>query len=319
MDRRQFQLGALTTLLTPLVAHAQAGATKIIVGFAPGGSVDTTARLVAEGLQRQLGRTFIVDNRAGAGGRLAPEQVARAAPDGQTLMLVPHGPMALFPALYRKLRYDPARDFTPIGQVVGYDYALIAHPSLEVPDAQALKRWLRGAGVRASYGSPGAGTVPHFLGVSVARALDIPMTHVPYRGAAPAMVDVVGGVIPLAFSPTADAAELAQAGKVRILATSGARRGSATPRIPTFKEYGIDVELAGWFALYGPAGMAKAQTEELQQALATVLAAPALRERLARLSLEAAAGTPAQLAALRQREQAFWAPLVQASGFTPED
>ena len=320
MDRRQFQLGLLGAgLLAAPWARAQAPATKIMVGFAPGGSVDTTARLVAEALQRQLGRTFIIENRSGAGGRLVPEQLARTKPDGQTLMVVPHGPMTLFSALYPKLRYDPARDFTPIAQLVRYDYAMVAAPTLELADAAALKRWLQGAGAKASYGSPGAGTVPHFVGVSVARALDVPMTHVPYRGAAPAMVDVLAGVVPLAFAPTADAAELARSGKLRILATSGARRGAAMPRVPTFKEYGIDVELDGWFALYGPAGLPQAQVDALQQAVAAVLAVPALRERLARMGLEPAPGTPAQLAALRQREQPFWPPVVKASGFTPDD
>jgi tripartite-type tricarboxylate transporter receptor subunit TctC len=321
MNRRQFQLGLLGTgLLAAPWARAQASATKVMVGFAPGGSVDTTARLVAEGLQSHLGRTFIVENRTGAGGRLVPEQLARAQGDSQTLMIVPHGPMTLFPALYPKLRYDVARDFTPITQLVRYDYALVAAPSLALPDAAALKRWLRSsAGAKASYGSPGAGTVPHFVGVSVARALDLPLTHVPYRGAAPAMVDVVAGVVPLAFAPTADAAELARSGKLKILATSGVRRGTATPQVPTFKEYGIDVELDGWFALYGPAGLPAAQVETLQQAVAAALTVPARRDRLARMGLETAPGTPAQLAALQQREQGFWQPVVKASGFTPED
>jgi tripartite-type tricarboxylate transporter receptor subunit TctC len=320
MDRRQFQLGLLgAALLAPAWVRAQGAATKLMVGFAPGGSVDGTARLVAQALQRQLGRTFIVENRTGAGGRLVPEQVARAQPDGQTLMVVPHGPMALFPSLYPKLRYDALRDFTPIAQLVAYDYAMVAGASLDLPDAAALKRWLQAAGAKASYGSTGAGTVPHFVGVSVARALGVDMAHVPYRGAAPAMVDVVAGMVPLAFAPTADAAELARAGKLKILATSGARRGAATSQIPTFKEYGIDVELGGWFALYGPAGLPTAQVDALQQAVVTALAEPALRERLARMGLEAAPGTPQQLAALQRREQGFWPPVVRASGFTPDD
>jgi tripartite-type tricarboxylate transporter receptor subunit TctC len=319
MDRRQFQLALLGAALVPAGVRAQGTATKLMVGFAPGGSVDNMARLVAEALQRQLGRTFIVENRTGAGGRLVPEQVARAKPDGQTLMVVPHGPITLFPSLYPKLRYNPARDFTPIAQLVSYGYAMVASRLLDLPDAAALKRWVRSAGAKASYGSPGAGTVPHFVGVSVARALDVTMTHVPYRGAAPAMVDVVGGVVPLAFAPTADAAELARAGKLKILATSGVHRGGATPRVPTFKEYGIDVELDGWFALYGPAGLPQPQVDELKQAVATVLAEPALRERLTRMSLDAAPGAPAQLKALQQREQTFWQPVVKASGFTPED
>lgn len=320
MDRRTFQLGlGAAALLVASGSRAQGSSTRILVGFSPGGSADTMARLLAEGLQRHLNRTFIVENRPGASGRLVPEQVAGATPDGQTLMIVPHGPMALFPSLYSKLRYDAVRSFTPIARLSTFDYALIANPALDVPNAQALKRWLQSAGTKASYGSPGAGTVPHFLGVSVARSLNVTMPHVPYRGGAPAMVDLVGGVIPLVISPMADAAELARAGKVKFLATSGPRRNVATPSVPTFKEYGIDVEMVGWFGLYGPAGLSNAQVSSLQQAVGSVLAESALRERLARFNLDAAASTPAELASLQQRESAYWPAVVKASGFTPED
>ena len=325
MDRRYF-IGsqqrsglALAAMASGAQALAQTAAVKVVVGFAAGGSVDGLARLVADHLQTGLGRTAIVENRTGAAGRLAIEQVKAAAPDGDTLLVAPQGPMTLFTHVFRNLRYDPVRDFVPVTRLAITDYALTIGPLSGAKDLKGFRDWLRTAGDKASYGSPGAGTVPHFVGVSVARQLGVPMAHVPYRGSALSMTDLAGGAIAAAVSPVTEALELHKSGRVRIIATTGGTRTSFVDGVPTLKESGIDVDVPGWFAIYAPAATPAATLERLRGAIHAGLATPAARERLAKLGLVAAPSSTAELLAIQQRETEMWGPVVKASGFTPED
>ncbi|MEO8281014.1 MAG: tripartite tricarboxylate transporter substrate-binding protein, partial [Ideonella sp.] len=242
-------------------AVAQTAPVKIITGFAPGGSVDSLARLVAEQLQTQLGRTVIVENKTGAAGRLAIEQVKGSAPDGDTLLVVPHGPMTLFPHVFKSLRFDPVKDFTPISRLAVGDYAITVSSAIKAKDAAGLRDALKAAGDKASFGSPGAGTLPHFLGITIAKTLGVSLTHIPYRGSTPALVDVAGGIVPMAVTPVTEALALHKAGKVRIIATSGNLRSPFVDGVPTFKEFGIDLEVPLWFAIYGPANMPAATAD----------------------------------------------------------
>jgi tripartite-type tricarboxylate transporter receptor subunit TctC len=247
------------------------------------------------------------------------EAVKAAPPDGDLLLLAPQGPMTLFPYVYKTLRFDPAKDFTPLGRVVTSDFCLAVAAASPPHDAAGFRDWAKTLGDRMSYGSPGAGTIPHFLGVQIARGLGITMTHVPYRGGAPAVLDLAAGTVQAVVTPISDPLELHKAGKLRVLATTGAERSRLVAGIPTLKESGIDIDVTAWYGLYGPAGLAPAVAQKLQTALAAALRGAAVQERLARLALVAAPGTPAELTALQKRESAFWGPVVKASGFTPED
>ena len=298
---------------------AQPQPIKVIVGFAPGGSVDALARLVAESLQTGLGRTAIVENRTGAAGRLAVEQVKAAPADGDTLLLAPQGPMTLFPYVFRNLRYDPAKDFVPVTRVASGDFALTIGPMVPAKDMKGFRAWLATAGDKASYGSPGAGTIPHFVGVAISRQIGVPMTHVPYRGSALSMNDLAGGTIAAAVSPVTEALELHKAGRVTIIATTGAQRSSFVPGVPTLKELGIDVEVPLWFAVYAAAATPPATLDKLRQAIHAGLATPAAKQRIAQIGLTAAPSSTPELITLQMREREMWAPVVKASGFTPGD
>lgn len=324
MDRRTLlQLGSAAAAfglgLPPRPAAAQSQTMRIVVGFAPGGSVDLVARMIGEHLQGALGRTVIVEDRTGAAGRLAVEQVKAAPPDGDTLVLVPQGPMTLFQHVFKSLRYDPVRDFAPVTRVCVGDNAISIGPKVPAKDLAGFRQWLRTAGDQATYGSPGAGTIPHFVGVSFAQAIGARMTHVPYRGSALSMTDLAGGTIAAAVSPVTEALEQHRAGRVRIVATAGSTRTTFVDDVPTLKESGIDVDVQLWFAIYAPAATPAPVVERLNGAIAAGLGTPANRERLARLGLVPAPSTPQELAALQQRHTAMWGPIVKASGFTPED
>ncbi len=325
MNRRHalgtaFRVGLSLALATAgAQALAQAPTTRVVVGFAPGGSVDALARLVAEALQTGMGRTAIVENRAGAAGRLAVEQVKASAPDGSMLLLAPQGPMTLFPHVFRGLRYDPGKDFVPVTRIASGDFALTIGPMVPAKDMKGFRAWLAGAGDKASYGSPGAGTIPHFVGVAVSRQIGVPMTHVPYRGSALSMNDLAGGTIAAAVSPVTEAMELHKAGRVTIIATSGGTRTPFVDGVPTLKEAGIDLVVPLWFAVYAPAATPAALVDQMRQAIHAMLATPAAKAQLARLGLVPSPSGSAELLVVQRRESDMWAPVVQASGFTPGD
>ena len=297
--------------------RAQPAGSRVLVGFAAGGSVDALGRMTADALSPVLGRTVVVENKTGAAGRLAVDAVMSAAPDGHTLLVAPQGPMTLFPHVFSKLNYDPGKDFSPITRLVTGDFALAVGPLSKTTDLAGFRAWLRSAGNDASFGSPGAGTLPHFVGLSIAQQLGTPMTHVPYQGSAKSMIDLAGGTIAAAVSPVTEPLELHKAGKIRIIATTGAKRSPFVPEVPTFKELGLDIEVPLWFAVYGPAGMPAELVERLRGAIDRALATPDAGQRLAKLGLSAAPLTPAALEDLRRKELAMWGPIVKASGFTP--
>ncbi len=317
---RGLALGISLALCMLPIAQAQPASVKVVTGFAPGGSVDALARMTADAIGAATGRTAIVENKTGAGGRLAVDLVKSAPPDGDTLLVAPQGPMTLFTHVFKdKLRYDPAKDFSPITRLATADFALTIGPLVPATDLAGFRVWLQKAGDKASFGSPGAGTLPHFVGISVGEKLGVPMTHVPYQGSARSMIDLAGGQIAAAVSPVTEALELHKAGKVHIIATTGAKRSPFVPEVPTFKEAGIDIEVPLWFALYGPAGMPEATVEKLRKAVDAAFTTPDAAQRLAKLGLVAAPLTPSELESLRQRETAMWAPIVKASGFTPSN
>ena len=319
MHRRQFSkaLWGLSVASLGAQVQAQSQSVKLLVGFAAGGSVDLTARALADALKDSLGRTVIVENRPGAAGRLVLEAVKQAKPDGDTLMLVPHGPMTLFPWIHRNLRYDPSKDFTPLGRVCVVDYALTIGPATPAKTIGEYLQWARDPKNKASFGSPGAGTIPHFIGQGFTQRTQTDIVHVPYKGSALTMVDLMGGNVSLGVSPLADAIEHHRNGKVRILATTGSQRSTSMKDVPTLREVGIDLVVDGWYGVYAPAGLPEAQLQALSKALE--LAVMKQEEFFLKNAMRAAPLRPEALAQLQRTEMAQWEPWVKASGFKAED
>jgi tripartite-type tricarboxylate transporter receptor subunit TctC len=232
-------------------------------------------------------------------------------------MLVPHGPMTLFPWIHRNLRYDPSKDFTPLGRVCVVDYALTTGPATPAKTIGEYLQWARDPKNKASFGSPGAGTIPHFIGQGFTQRTQTDIVHVPYKGSALTMVDLMGGNVSLGVSPLADAIEHHRNGKVRILATTGSQRSTSLKDVPTLREVGIDLVVDGWYGVYAPAGLPEAQLQALSKALE--LAVMKQEEFFLKNAMRAAPLRPEALAQLQRTEMAQWEPWVKASGFRAED
>lgn len=318
MKRRQFAALAATTLSLPAVLAQQDRTMRILVGFPPGGSADVIARLLAEKLRGSLGQNVIVDNKPGAGGRVALGEVKRAAPDGQTLVLSPSGALVIQPWLFANLGYDPVKDFTAISRVCTFDFAVTAGPGAPPGDLKAVLAWMKANAGKANYATSGAGTVPHFAGQLLAQATGVPMTHVAYRGGAPAAQDLIGGQVPLMVDTASETIEHHKAGKVRILAVTGEQRSRSLPEVPTLKELGIDVAADAFFGLYGPAGMPADVVARIDRAVADALRAPEMQEKITGFGLAANHAGAAELAAMQAAHLKRWEAPIKASGFKAE-
>ena len=317
INRRHFAALAAGALATPM-ALAQERNTRILVGFPPGGSADVVARLLADRMRVSLAQNVIVDNKPGAAGRLALSELRRSAPDGSTLIFSPSGAMVIHPWLYANLGYDTAKDFTPISLVSTFDFAVTAGPGAPAGDLKTVLAWMKANPSKANYATSGAGTVPHFAGLLLSQAAGVPMTHVAYRGGAPAAQDLIGGQVPLMVDTAVETIEHHRAGKVRILAVTGAQRSKALPDVPTLKESGIDVTADAFFGLYGPPGMPPDLVQRIDRAVADALRAPEIQERIYNLGLVPAHAGPAELAAIQAAHLKRWDAPIKASGFKAE-
>ena len=287
---------------------------RLVVPFAPGGTTDLVARLVAQGLQAQLGQPVIIENRAGAGATIGSLAVAQAAPDGYTLLLSNIASHGVAPALYRGLRYDAVRDFTHIALLVENPLVFVATPRFPARDLAALVRLSQEDARGVDIASSGSGSTNHLLILQFGQATGAHVNHVPYRGAGPAMTDVIGGVVPMMSDSLPSAAAHIRAGSVHALALSAGTRHPAFPQVATFREQGVDLVSSSWFGLSGPAGMPPAVTQRLGAAVATVLADLALRARFAEFGGTVGAADAAGYAEFVRAEVARWAPVVVASG-----
>jgi len=289
---------------------------RLLVGFAPGGSADITARLIADRMKDELKQPVLVENRPGAGGRIVAEAVKNAPADGSVLMLTPIVVTVLAPMVFSKLPYDPVADFAPVAQVANFQFALSVNASHPAKNMKELVVWYRANPSRASFGSPGPGSLPHFFGVMIAKGANLDLVHVPYSGGAPLMNGVMGDQVTAGIDTTAEQIELHRTGKIRILGSSGSARSPLLPEVPTFVESGLaGVEGTAWFAVYAPAKTPEATIRQLNAAINRALAVPEVRERLVKLGLEPSGGTPAELAKRMADDTARWAPIVKASGF----
>lgn len=306
---------AALSLLVSMSSWAQSVPTRIVVGFPPGGSTDVSARLIAEKMQTTLGTNVIVDNRPGAGGRIAAQGVKESAPDGTTLMLAPFAVMVVQPAVFRSIKYDTTADFTPVGNVVSFPLALAAGPATPATNIKELIDWLRANPTQGHYGSPGAGSMPHFLGEMLGAKAGVKLTHVPFQGGAPLTNNLLGGQIPIGFDTPAEFAEHHRAGKLRILALSGGQRNARFPGVPTLREAGIDIDAVGWFGLFGPAGIPKTTLDRINGALQSALKQPDVIEKLDKLGLTTAPGTADEMVKRLAADKAAWNPVIKNSGF----
>jgi tripartite-type tricarboxylate transporter receptor subunit TctC len=316
---RQLTHRALALGLSLLAAAASAQVdrpVRILVGFAAGGSADIAARLLAERMQPELKQTVVVDNKPGAGGRIAAEMLKNAPPDGSTIMLAPIVVPVLAPLVFSKLSYDPLIDFAPVAKVADFQFGLSVNAANPIRSVSELITWSKFNASLANYGTPAPGSLPHFFGVQIAKATGIDYVHVPFNGGAPAMNALVGNQVGFVIDNVVDGIEMYRAGRTRMLATSGAARSPLLPEVPTFAEAGLPgIEGVSWFAVYAPAKTPEALVRQLNAAINKALAAPDLRERFTRLGLEPTGGTPADLAAAMKRDSERWEPVVKASGF----
>jgi len=299
------------------LAQAQDGPIKLLLGYPAGASSDTLSRLIAEKMRVSLGQPVIVENKAGAGGRIAAEALKNADPDGRTVMLAPVAVTAIFPSSFGKLRYDAFTDFAPVAHLANFQLGLGVSAKYGVKtlkDYVALVKRDPNAGF---YASAAQGSLPHFFGVMFARAAGIKLEHVPYKGTANAMQALASGEIAAATTLVADLKTVEASGKAYTLAASGARRPAAFPDVPTFKELGYDIEGYGWYALWVPARPPPAVIARLSQAAIAAVKSPDLQERLNTMGLEPTGYGPEELARIQKADYEKWAPIIKASGFRP--
>ena len=311
--RRAVLLGLAATLGAPL-ARAQDAPVRMVVPFGPGTTTDTVGRVVADGLAKQLHATVVVDNRAGAGGGLGSDMVAKAAPDGRTLVMGTVGTHAINPSLFRKLPYDAIKDFAPVA-FVGYTPTLLVvganSPAKSLKDLAALAA--RPEGV--TFASAGNGTSGHLAGELLAQRLGGRMIHVPYKEGAVAMTSVMAGQADFMFYHPAATVPQIKAGKLRALGASSAVRSAAAADVPTLMEQGVaDFDLVAWFMLYAPAATPAATLATLRNASAAALALPDVAARLRDQGIEQRAMKTDEMLPFNQREIGKWAELVKRSG-----
>jgi tripartite-type tricarboxylate transporter receptor subunit TctC len=292
---------------------------RMIVPYATGGSTDQTARLVARSLSARLGQQVIVDNRAGAGGALGHEIVAKAPADGYTLLFSAAGPLTVTPHTYAKLAYDPIKGFEPITLVATQPLLLVVKPGLPVNSVADLIREAQARPGKLSYGSFGTGSAAHLAGEYFKSLAKVDMVHVPYKGSGPALVDLVGGQIDLMFDVFSTSAPLVKAGKLRPLAITSTERSPQLPDVPTMEQAGVSGFDAGtWFGLLAPAGTPPAIIEKLSLATNEVLKETALRDTLAAQGAVVRGGTPAEFKRFFLSEYAKWGGVVKAAGIKAE-
>jgi len=315
-------LVALVAIAAPLAAAAQDYPTRPVVlvsPFPPGGSVSLVARIVAEKMGETLGQSIVVENRGGAGGTIGARSVAKSPPDGYTLLLGYTGTLAIGPSMYPNAGFDPRKDFAPVGRIGTAPTLLVVHPSVPVHSVADLIAYAKANPGKLNFGSAGIGTVGHLAGELMATMAGLRLVHVPYKGTGPAITDLLGGHIPMMFTPVPTAHAQAESGLLRALAVTGAERSSLLPNVPTVAESGLPgYEAALRYGLVAPAGTPRAIIERLNKELRTALAAEDVRSRLAADGAEVLPSTPEQYAADIDREEATWSKVVNALGLRGE-
>ena len=315
LSRRSVLAGTAALLLSPPFARAQDDTVRIVFPFAAGGTGDALARIMADELQKGLGVPVIVENKGGAGGRIGAMAVKKAAPNGTTLLFAGMSQVAIQPHITENLGFDPLADFTPISQAVTFDLAIAVSSKIAVRTIPELLDWLKAHPEQASYGSPGAGSLPFFVGTEFARLIGQKLSHVAYRGTSAALPDLVSGRIPLYIAGVGELIEQHKSGGVRVLAVAAPSRFALLPDVPTLKENGIDLAATAWFAFYAPSGTPADIVRRLEQQIIVATQAPHVRARILALGYEPVGGTSEALRTLQKAEFERWSAIVRASGF----
>ncbi len=288
--------------------------TKIIVPFPAGGSTDVVARLIAQRLTQKFGQPFIVENRAGAGGNIGTDSVAKAAPDGYTLAMSTSGPLANNKFLYKSMGYDPVKDLAPIVLVGEIPLIIVANPGVPAKTLKEFVDLARSQPGKLNVGSPGNGTIGHLALELLKSETKVDLVHVPFKGDAPAMTDVLAGNIQAVVTPVTSYIKNVQAGKIKGLAMTSKTRFVSLMEVPTALEQGIELEASVWFALVGPAGMPRPVIEALNHEVNAILTAPETRERLEQFGAQAGGGAPERLGTLMASEAAKWKRVIESTG-----
>jgi tripartite-type tricarboxylate transporter receptor subunit TctC len=288
---------------------------RLVVPYAAGGGTDAMARYIARGLEQRLGQPVIVENRPGQGTAVGGAYVAKAAPDGYTLLMATSSTVAIIPSIYKNLSYDPARDFSPIALIAAVPFVLIVNPSLGVDSVEALARLAQSKPGALSYASGGAGA-PHHIYMELFKTMKgLDIKHVPYRGGGPALTDVVAGHVPMMFADAAQALELIRNARVKGLGVTTAKRVATLPEVPTMHEAGATgYEANSWQCVVAPANLPDAIVVKLNRALVDFMAQPETRKHFLGLGMQPLSSTPAELGDYIRSEIKRWASVVQAAG-----
>ncbi|HMT15936.1 MAG TPA: Bug family tripartite tricarboxylate transporter substrate binding protein [Ottowia sp.] len=301
------------------VAHAQgseglSGPVRLVVGFPAGGAGDIIARVVADKIAEPLGVSVIVENKPGAGGRVAAELLKAAPADGRTVLITPLAPIVIAPLTFQKLNYKPDTDFVAVAQLVKFPLSLAVGKDSPNTSLKDLVAWFKAHPQQASFGTSAAGSQLHFLGLMLGQAAHIDLVHVPYQGGTPLITDLIGGQVPSAID--AFPLEFHKAGKIRLLASSGESRSPLLPDVPTFKEQGYPTVVGeAWFGAFMSAKTSPALVQRVSEAMASAVQQPDVRQKLAAAGLEATGLKAPEFARLVAADQARWKPVIEVSGF----
>ena len=303
---------------TTLAADFPERSLRLVVPYPPGGGTDIVARALGQKLAEAWKQNVVIDNRGGAGGNIGTELVARAVPDGYTLLIVISS-FAVNPSIYKQLPWDPVRDFAPISKVGSSAYILVVHPGVPARSVSELIALARAKRDALSFVSSGIGSPLHLAGELLNMRANINMVHVPYKGAGPAIIDLLAGQVQVLFGSSVTMLPLIGSGRLRALATTSAQRLSAAPEIPTMAEAGVpDCEVDGWYGIVAPAGTPPDRIRKLSDQVAVILRTPEMRDRFAKDGREAMGTTPEEFSRFLGAEIAKWAKVVRATGVKAE-
>ncbi len=325
IQRRTFVAAASAALSPALRAQTESRpvvpALRILVGFPAGGSADALARRVGDHLQGRYATTVLVENKTGASGRLAIGELKRSRPDGATMLLTPSTTIALYPRLYDNIAYQP-EDFIPVSTAAWIQSGLGVGPGVpdSVRDLPAYLNWVKQNPGQGGYASPAAGSMPHIVGMLLARQTGTPLNHIPYRGSAPAMADLLGGQVPAYCGPVGDWVPHLKTGKLRLLATSGKQRSQFAPGVPTFAELGHgELVMSQWQGFFLPRGVPAGQVQALGQMVAEAIRLPAVAASIEQMGMEPGSTSPKETLALLQNDHARWGAAVKQLHIKLED
>jgi len=323
LTKRHFLCG-LVLLALPALASAQSGPypnrpIRLLVGVPPGGTTDLVARVVGDQLSKQIGQPIIIENRGGAGGNIAAEAVAKSPPDGYTLFLGPVGTMTINPFVYAKMPFDTMRDFAPISQLSSLPIVMVINPSVPAKNVKEFIAFAKANPGTASFASGGNGTQTHLAGEMFKTMTGVEMIHVPYKGTAPAMVDLLGGRVSAMYDQIATAMPHIKAGKLVAIGVTTAKRSAIAPEIPTIAESGVPgYEATTWHGLFAPAGTPKDVIDKLNAEVVKALNSPDVIEKFKANGIDPVSSTPQQFGAFVQSELDRWRSAVKAAGIKPE-